>query len=373
MSIPQSNPKASFTSHRSAIEAAVARVLESGWYILGEEVSAFEMEFARAMRSEWAAGVANGTDAIELALRAVGVEAGDGVVTVSHTAVATIAAIARIGARPLFVDIDPLSYTMSPGSLESVLASQAAASARAVVVVHLYGQAADMPALMALAQEKGLPVVEDCAQAHGALLDGRPVGTWGNLGCFSFYPTKNLGALGDGGAVIGSDRNLEKQVRLLREYGWRARYISDTIGFNSRLDELQAAILREKLPFLSFDNDRRRAVAQRYGERLSGLPIVLPFERPGSSHVFHQYVIRTHARDELRRRLGDCGIGTLIHYPLAVHQQPAFSAEVCRPAPLPHTESIVGEILSLPMYPELAENDIESVCLALQECVACCG
>lgn len=365
--IPQSNPKASYLAHQAGIDAAISRVLQSGWYILGEEVAAFEREFAAAFGASWAVGVANGTDAVELALRACGVSAGDAVLTVSHTAVATVAAIARMGAHPIFVDIDPNRYTMSPESLRTVLDTLPGSAAKAIVIVHLYGQPADMPGLLALARARGLPVVEDCAQAHGAMLLGRPVGTWGDVGCFSFYPTKNLGALGDGGAVIGLDKSRGEEVRLLREYGWRTRYVSEGFGLNSRLDELQAAILRTKLPCLKEENARRQAIAQQYDMALAGYPLKRPHGFENCDQVFHQYVVSVDERDTVREALRAKGVGTLVHYPLAVHQQPAYADPALCPLALPHTELAVGRILSLPMYPELSDEQVASVGEALRQ------
>lgn len=368
--IPQTNPKATYLAHKAAIDAAVARVLESGWYILGQEVTRFEQEFADAMQARWAIGVANGTDALELALRAIGIAHDDGVITVSHTAVATASAIARLGALPLFVDIEPSSYAMDPASLKAALASTAGRVAKAVVVVHLYGQPANMSALLELAKIHGLPVIEDCAQAHGATIAGRPVGTFGDLGCFSFYPTKNLGALGDGGAVIGTDPELAERIRMLREYGWRKRYISESVGFNSRLDEMQAAILRAKLPFLAGENKRRREIAARYGTLLAGAPLQLPQLIPDTEPVFHQYVVNTARRDELGASLREAGVATLVHYPAAVHQQQAFADPAMQPVPLPCTEAVIPCILSLPMYPELRSEQIDETGHAILRCLA---
>lgn len=362
--IPQSNPKASYLAHREAIDAAIARVMHSGWYILGDEVKAFEQAFAELHGAQWGVGVANGTDAIELALRACGVGAGDYVVTVSHTAVATVSAIARLGARPLFADIDPERYTMDPQSLRELLHVSRELSIKAVVVVHLYGQPADMPEILALAQAHECAVIEDCAQAHGACLAGRGVGTWGDLGCFSFYPTKNLGAFGDGGIIVGTNPELEQELRSLREYGWHTRYISDGVGFNSRLDELQAAILLAKLASLGQDNARRQSIAQRYDQALSGI-VHTPLRYPSLSHVYHQYVIRADGRDRLRALLQEAGIGTLVHYPLPVHKQPAFTDPEYRPVSLSNTEAVCERILSLPIYPELSDADVEAVIAAL--------
>ena len=368
--IPQSNPKAAWLERRTEIDAAIQRVLESGWYILGREVEYFEHEFAAAMHAVWSVGVANGTDAIEIALRALGVQAGDRVATVSHTAVATVAAIARIGAVPIFVDVDPHRYTMDPASLETLMRSPVGEKVKALVVVHLYGQPADMMAIMPLARAHNLAVVEDCAQAHGAVIDGRPVGNWGDLGCFSFYPTKNLGALGDGGAVTGFDEELREQVQQLRTYGWRERYISDSFGVNSRLDELQAAILRVGLVHLDQDNERRRAIAARYDRELAGMGLDLPWQDPLSRHVFHQYVIAADGRDNLQEWLRSLGIGSLVHYPKAVHQQPAYSDPAMQPVSLAHTEQLVGRILSLPIYPQLSNDEVGQVITGLRAALA---
>lgn len=366
--IPQSSPVSGYLRWQNEIDAAIRRVLASGRYILGDEVRQFEVEFAAAQRAAWAAGVASGTDAVELALRVLGVGPGDGVLTVSHTAVATVAAIARAGAIPLFVDVERERYTMSPASLREAL-DRTAGMAKAVVVVHLYGQPADMPEILALARAYALPVVEDCAQAHGASLNGRPVGTWGDLGCFSFYPTKNLGAFGDGGAVVGTDEHHLEALRSVREYGWEARYVSREFGVNSRLDELQAAVLRVRLAALNDDNRRRRRIADRYDERIRADSIVKPRRFPGAEHVFHQYVIQAPRRNHLQKALADQGVATLVHYPKAVHQQPAYDDESFRPVALPNTEGVVPGVLSLPMFPEMTSEQVEAVCAAVMRCV----
>lgn len=359
--IPQSNPKAGFEIQRVAIESAMARVLTSGWYILGEEVVRFESAFAQAVGTPWSVGVGSGTDAIEIALRALGVGAGDSVLTVSHTAVATAAAIRRTGALPVFVDIEADTYTMAPSSLEAALATHASKTAKAIIVVHLYGQMADMPALNAIAARHGLPVIEDCAQAHGASLSGRTAGTWGRMGCFSFYPTKNLGCFGDGGAIVGDDIRLQEQTRLIREYGWRERYVSEIYGINSRLDPLQAAVLATKLPQLSAQNEMRRHWASHYDGLLASTRIGIPTRRKNAVHVFHQYVIQCERRDELQGWLRSHGVATLVHYPRAVHQQPAYCDRSGCPVPLTVTEAITGRILSLPMFPELTEEQVTTV------------
>lgn len=365
--IPQSSPVSAYIARRNEIDAAIRRVLASGRYILGDEVRQFEVEFAAAHRAIWATGVASGTDAVELALRVLGVGPGDGVLTVSHTAVATVAAIARVGAVPLFVDVDRERYTMSPGSLHDAL-GRTAGRAKAVVAVHLYGQPADMPEILALARAHALPVVEDCAQAHGASLGGRRVGTWGDLGTFSFYPTKNLGAFGDGGAVVGADERHLDALRAMREYGWESRYVSRQFGVNSRLDELQAAVLRVRLAALDDDNRRRRLIADRYDEGIRADSIIKPRRFPGAEHVFHQYVIQAPQRDHLQKALADHGVATLVHYPKAVHQQPAYDDESFRPVALPNTEGVVSRVLSLPMFPEMTLEQVEAVCAAVTRC-----
>lgn len=368
--IPQSDPKANYLSHQVAIDSAIAKVLSSGWYILGEEVRSFEGEFAERMGAAWCVGVGNGTDAIELALRALGVCDGDHVLTVSHTAVATASAISRIGAQPVFVDVEPDTYTMSPSSLEQALTTPIGRSAKAIVVVHLYGVPADMPSIAALAAKHGLPIVEDCAQAHGATLLGRPMGSWGEVACYSFYPTKNLGALGDGGGVTGHDADLERRIRKLREYGWQTRYVSDTLGFNSRLDEIQAAVLRAKLPHLTGENSLRRGIASRYSGELSDLGLQLPAVSSDAEVVFHQYVIQCNERESVQQALRREGVATLVHYPSAVHQQPAYLSPALRPVPLAHTEQLVPRILSLPMFPELSDDQVGHVIAAVKHCTA---
>jgi dTDP-4-amino-4,6-dideoxygalactose transaminase len=364
--IPQASPRANYLAHREPIEAAIRRVLESGCFVLGPELAAFEREFAEYIGCSHAVGVANGTDAIELALRAGGVAPGDLVFTVSHTAVGTVAAIERCGATPALVDIDPHTYTMDPASLEQAVRamdrrSSPAGTPKAVVPVHLYGQAADLGAIADIARRRNLVLIEDCAQANGAALDGRRLGTFGLAAAFSFYPTKNLGAMGDGGLVVTSSEGVAERLRMLREYGRRERYVSDIPGVNSRLDELQAAILRAKLPHLDADNTRRQAIAALYTRSLPADRLTGPITRQGGTHVFHQYVVRAEPRDALREFLMSQGVTTLIHYPVPVHLQLAYRDRLPRVVPLPETERAAREILSLPMYPELAADDVAAV------------
>jgi dTDP-4-amino-4,6-dideoxygalactose transaminase len=368
--IPQANPRASFQERREEIRIATDRVLDSGRYILGSECEAFEQEFASHRGFSHGVGVASGTDALTLALRAVGVAPGDGVITVSNTAVATVAAIELVGATPLLVDVDPARFTMDPERLESLIRELSKAGSgvipKAIVPVHLYGQMADMSAIMDVAARHGLIVVEDCAQAHGADLDGRPAGTWGVCGCFSFYPTKNLPAMGDGGLIATSDSDIAESVRRLRQYGWVERCESQTVGTNSRLDELQAAILRVNLRYLKRDNDRRRVIADRYD---SGLPksVATPKRAMNSTHAFHQYVVQVEGRDAFREHLSDGAIGTLIHYPVPVHLQGAYRGRLLGGESLPVTESLAHRIVSLPIFPQLALADVDRVTLRSAE------
>jgi dTDP-4-amino-4,6-dideoxygalactose transaminase len=342
-------------------------VLNSGRYILGREVAAFEEEFAAYIGVRYAVGVANATDALEICLRACGIGPGDAVFTASHTAVATVAAIERCGATPALVDINSVSYTIDPNHLEDVVKasgrrySSLVGRPSAVVPVHLYGHPADMQAILEISRRHGLFVVEDCAQAHGAALRGRNVGAWGHLAAFSFYPTKNLGALGDGGLVVTDDQRLAERVRALRQYGWRERYISEITGVNSRLDELQAAILRVKLRYLDAENFRRREIAGLYRKLLSGGSLVLPQTLPEATHVYHQYVVRTPDRDDLRAYLHEHAVDSLIHYPAPIHQQPAYQGRIPKIASLSRTEEAARQVLSLPIYPELFDNQVNTI------------
>jgi dTDP-4-amino-4,6-dideoxygalactose transaminase len=360
--IPQTDPRSGYLAQKLEIDAAIIRVLEGGQYILGREVEAFESAFAEFIGVAHAIGVANGTDAIELALRACNIGAGDLVFTVSHTAVATVAAIERAGAAAVLVDVEPGTYTMAPYELARALQMPLSGRPAAVLPVHIYGQAAELSALAEVARAYGLRLIEDCAQSHGALYRGRPTGGFGDVACFSFYPTKNLGALGDGGMVVTNDRALAAKLREVREYGWRDRYVSAGIGINSRLDEIHAAVLGIKLRRLAADNARRNAIAERYDAGLTGLPLTLPARRPYATHVFHQYVIRVAERDALRDRLRAVGIGCGIHYPVPVHRQPAYSGRLaCGPSGLGVTERAAPQILSLPIYPQLSLAAVDRV------------
>jgi len=360
--IPQTDPRASYIAQQPAIDRAISGVLEGGSYILGREVGSFERAFADFVGVSHAVGCASGTDAIELALRACNIGAGDLVFTVSHTAVATVAAIERVGAMAVLVDVEPGTYTMSPHELSRALQKPYAGRPAAVLPVHLYGQPAELSTLGDLARANGLYLIEDCAQSHGAVYRGRPTGSFGDIGCFSFYPTKNLGAFGDGGMAVTKDPALAAALREIREYGWRERYVSAYVGINSRLDSIQAAILGVKLGSLVADNARRRTIANRYDLGLSKLPLMLPKRRAEATHVFHQYVIGLTERDRLRNWLHAAGIGTGIHYPVPVHLQPAYRGRLAAgPSGLGVTERAARQILSLPMYPQLSEEMIDCI------------
>ena len=344
-------------AHKEEIDSAITRVMESGHYILGQEVGAFEKEFAAYIGVRFGIGVSSGTDALHLALWACGIGPGDEVITVSHTAVATVVAIDLCGAKPVLIDIDPFTFVMDTDQIEQAITSRT----KAILPVHLYGYVADMKSILSIAHSYGLRVIEDCAQSHGATYGSRKSGAWGDIAAFSFYPTKNLGAFGDGGIVVTSDEELAERVRLLREYGWQQRYVSETSGLNSRLDELQAAVLRVKLKYLDQWNEERRRKALIYMKLLEGSEVICPIERKPVRHVYHLYVIRTKKRDFLQAFLRENGIGTLIHYPVPIHLQNAYKNLGYRKGDLPMTEQYSREILSLPFFPEMTEVEIKEV------------
>ena len=369
MAIPQMDPGAGYRALKTDIDAAVARVLASGWYILGKEVAAFEVEYAAACGLGHAVAVANGTDALILALKALDLRPGDRVATVAHTAVATVAAIELAGLEAVLVDIEPETCNLDPAAFERCL--EAVPSIKAVIPVHLYGQACDLQPILESARRRGVKVIEDCAQAQGVTLDGTPLGSFGDIACFSFYPTKNLGAFGDGGAVTTADPVLAERLKSLREYGWHDRYVSAIAGMNSRLDELQAAILRVRLPHLAAENARRGEIAAAYDQGLAGLPLELPRRRAGATHAWHQYVVRSKNRDALQAALKARGIGSNIHYPVPVHLQPAYAGRlILGPGGLPVTERVAKEVLSLPMYPQLADAQVAEVIAAIRAALA---
>lgn len=360
MMIPAANPKAQYLSHKDEIDTVISRVLDKGKYILGEEVKAFEEEFAGYIGVSYGIGAGSGTEAIHLALKCLSIKQGDEVITVSHTAVATVAAIELAGAKAVFVDIEPDYYTLDAKKLEAAVTQKT----KAIVVVHIYGQPADLDQITKVARKHNLPIVEDCAQAHGARYKGRRVGSYGELACFSFYPTKNLGAFGDGGMVVTNDAQLAQKAKLLREYGWAQRYVSDCPGWNTRLDEVQAAVLRVKLRYLDEDNAKRTKLAELYDEQLQGTTLILPKQRKNAGHVYHLYVVRSDKRDKLLKFLKEKGVGVSVHYPVPVHLQPAYNRGQNN---LSETERVAKDILSLPMYPELTRAEIALITGAIKE------
>ncbi len=361
--IPVANPNAQFKSHKSEILDAINRVLKSGHYILGQEVRMFEKEFAEFIGVSFCIGVASGTDALSLALKAVGVSAGDEVITVSHTAVATVAAIDQINGIPVLADIDPISRCMDPQKITRLLSDRT----KAIVPVHIYGQPAPMEEILEIAHKHKIRVIEDCAQAHGAKLNGKHVGAFGDAAAFSFYPTKNLGALGDAGAVMTNSSKIAESVRAFREYGWNKDRVSTTQGRNSRLDEIQAAILRTKLPYLEKDNARRRKIAESYRVALEGTKITPPAPIEGTLHAFHLFVVETQKRDLLRDFLAKAGIDSALHYPLPIHRQPAYIRKIRGADDLSNTEELYKGLLTLPLYPELSDEQVSTICSRLRE------
>lgn len=353
-----SDPRAGYRALAPEIDAAIRQVLEGPAYVLGETVARFEQDFAAYCGARHGVGVNNGTDAIHLALRALGIGAGDEVITVSHTAVATVAAIDMSGAIPVLADVDARTRTMDPKAAKALLTPRT----RAIIAVHLYGHPADLPTLMALCDEHGLALIEDCAQAHAAEWNGRRVGSFGRVATFSFYPTKNLGAIGDAGMVVTSDDAVADRLRLLRQYGWRTPQHSELRGWNSRLDPMQAAILSAKLKHLTAQTARRQEIAARYCELLNDLPLALPSVASDCAHAYHLFVIELRdesVRDALRARLASDGIMAGVHYPEPVHRQTAYAG--IAHGPMPVSERLARTVLSLPLYPEMTDADAARV------------
>lgn len=348
---------------RTEIDAALADVIESGWFILGSQSRAFEDEFAAACGADLGVMVASGTDALDLALRALDIGPGDEVVTQANTCVPTVSAIARTGATPVLCDIELEAGTIGPESLAKALTRRT----RAIVPVHLYGQCADMDAVLEIAEKRGVAVVEDCAQAHGALFRQRHAGTMGVMGCFSFYPTKNLGAFGDAGAVVTSDDELAERLRLLRQYGQTNRYHHVIAGVNSRADEFQAAILRCKLPRLDALNRRRAEIASTYAHALRETAVTPLRLLEDRRHVFHLYVVRTADRVAFQSEMERRGVDTLIHYPVPIHQHEPYRALGEGPVSLSNAEQLCREVVSLPLYPELTNDEVDTVAAAARE------
>jgi dTDP-4-amino-4,6-dideoxygalactose transaminase len=366
--VPFGDLKVHYQTYKTHFDTAVQRVLASGHFILGPELQRFEKDFEEYLGTGYVAGCASGTEAIYLALAACDVGPDDEVLVVAHTAVPTISAISMTGAKPVFVDIDPDTFLMNLDEAESRITSKT----KAIVPVHLYGQMVDMPRVMDIAARHGLKVVEDCAQSTGARNHGTIAGVTGDFGAFSFYPSKNIGAFGDGGAVATRSRENFDKLSMLRNYGQSKRYYHDTIGINSRLDEMQAAILSCQLPFLEQWNDRRREVARRYTKELTGI-VQTPEEAPNNHHVYHLYVIQSNNRDALQEHMLDQGVQTLIHYPIPAHLQKAYAHLGGKPGQLRATERVAGRILSLPMHQGLTDDEVTTVIGAVKSFAATDG
>jgi dTDP-4-amino-4,6-dideoxygalactose transaminase len=367
---PVAVPFVDFRAHVSAlrgeIDAAVARVLDAGWFILGPEGEAFEKELAQSLGAGEAVGMANGTEAIQLALEGLGVGPGDEVITAPLTAAFTALAVVRAGARPVFADLDPATLNVSPEAVERAITPKT----RALLPVHLYGHPVDLDPILEIGRRRGIPVVEDTCQAIGARYRGRPVGAISGVGALSFYPTKNLGAFGDGGGVVTNDPDLARRLRQLRNGGQSDRYRHEVPGVNSRLDEMQAAILRAKLPRLGSWTERRREIAALYLRELEGIGVVLPREQPYARAVYHLFVVRHPRRAQLAEELKSRGVQTLIHYPIPLHLQPAFAWLEGKPGDFPVAEQAAAEILSLPLYPEMSDEQARVVVSAVREAAA---
>jgi dTDP-4-amino-4,6-dideoxygalactose transaminase len=355
MKVPFLDIKRQDESIKDDIQFAIKRVVEHGWFILGEEVESFEKEFADYCSVRYCIAVGSGTDALHLALVSLDIKEDDEVITVANSFIATALSISYVGAKPVFADIDPITYTISPGEIEARITEKT----KAIIPVHLFGQPAAMEEILKIATAYNLKVIEDACQAHGTIYGNRKVGGLGDIGCFSFYPGKNLGAYGDGGALVTNDDTIADRLRLLRNYGQKKKYEHALKGFNSRLDEIQAAILRVKLKHLNGWNKKRKAIANQYAAMLKGVPVVLPPQNKGSS--WHIYPIRTKERDKLQEHLQWNNITTIIHYPIPIHLQMAYGDDGYHSGELPITEQYANELLSLPLFPEMTDDEIEFV------------
>lgn len=363
MKIPFLDVGAAYRELKPEIDSAIARVLDSGWYILGEEVEAFESEWAAYCEAKHAVGLANGLDALHLALLALGAGPGDEVIVPSNTYIATWLAVSQCGATPVPVEPDERTYNIDPARIEAAITPRT----KVILPVHLYGQPADLDSILFVAKKHGLRVLEDAAQAHGARYQGKRIGAHGDVVAWSFYPGKNLGALGDGGAVTTNDPQIADRIRVLRNYGSRVKYVNEVQGYNCRLDPMQAAVLRVKLKVLDVWNGRRKAIAQQYLDGLRGTDLVRPHVSEWADPVWHLFVIRTPDRDQLQKQLSEAGISTMIHYPIPPHLQAAYAGLGYAPGAFPIGESIANQVLSLPIGPQLEINKIELICQALHD------
>jgi len=361
--VPFVDLKRQYLSIKPELESKLLAAARSTNYILGSEVEEFEKEFAYYCGVKYAIGVASGTDALVLALKALGIGCGDEVITVPNTFIATVDAIHRNGAKPVFIDVDPITLNLNVDQIEKKISKKT----KAIIVVHLYGQPAELTKVLAVAQSYNLKVIEDACQAHGAVYEGKRVGSYGDVGCFSFYPAKNLGAMGDGGIVVTNSSELAEKLKLLRNYGQKEKNIHKIAGFNSRLDELQAAILKVKLKHLDAWNEKRRKLAEQYTKQLSHLPVNLLSPIPQGKHVYHLYVIKVKQRNKLKTFLEAKGVSTGIHYPIPIHLQQAYSFLGYDRGSFPHAEQAANEILSLPMFPELSQKELNYVVAQIEE------
>lgn len=364
MKIPMVDLKLQLDSLRREIDERFASVLDTTQFILGPSGKSLEIEVAEYFGVEYALGVASGTDALHLALLSSGVGPGDEVITTPFTFIATAEAICHAGARPVFVDIEPDTFNIDPELIEEAITEHT----RAVLPVHLYGQAAEMDSIVRICRKHNLKLIEDCAQSFGADFEGKKTGTFGDAGCFSFFPSKNLGCFGDGGMVITDDKNVADEIKVLSNHGSRERYHHSVLGFNSRLDEIQAAVLLVKMKHIDAYNAKRRENAQIYNTELGDLDVITPLEAEGRTHIYNQYTIKTDKRDIINRTLTEADISSAIHYPVPLHKQEVFS-EICSGLTLPVAERTASQVLSLPMYPELAETQIIEICRTIAKAV----
>jgi dTDP-4-amino-4,6-dideoxygalactose transaminase len=367
MKVPFADLRALHVPLTAELRTVFERVVENNSFILGPEVKRFEELFAAYIGTAECIAVNSGTAALHLVLLALGIGPGDEVITVANTFIATAEAITAVGATPVFVDVDPCSYNMDPTLVEQAITPRT----RAILPVHLFGQSAEMDALHSVAQRHNLLVIEDACQAHGAEYRGRKAGSMGVAGCFSFYPGKNLGALGEGGAVVTNDREVARKVRMLRDHGSAVKYQHEYAGFNFRMEGLQGGFLAAKLPHLESANEKRRSAAALYNKLLAGSSVITPEEKPGVKHVYHLYVIQTERRDALKQKLNENAVETGFHYPIPLHLQKAYAGLDYRRGDLPVTEQLADRILSLPMYPDIRPEQVEFVCQIIQETAAC--